>query len=330
MIGPGVWVQRKIPLRSVQSGVLAACVVFSGTVSSALGAPPSEVEARGLLPCVHEVEAEVFAGLTVVPLDLNREVAIDFILDTGANHSALNDPQIAAFLGVEQNVRGLVRGMGAGAALVGLTNEVGIFNHGLELMTIPLVVHDISDRIAAQAGRRLDGLLGWELFDHFVVEVDLSRGRILLHDPETFVYHGRGEVLPLSIEDRRPIVEAFVSIEGGKEIAVRLLVDSGSARYLSLINRSKRRLKPPAAQGQGRSIGVIGSTNVKIAQTGSLRLGGIVAHDVETAWMESVHIPATQHVDKLHGVLGNALLRRFRTIFDYRGGRLILEAPGFE
>jgi hypothetical protein len=51
----------------------------------------------------------------------------------------------------------------------------------------------------------------------------------------------------------------------------------------------------------------------------------IIAENVETAWMDAFRVPAVRNIEDLNGILGNQILSRFRAIFDYRGGRLILE-----
>jgi hypothetical protein len=75
----------------------------------------------------------------------------------------------------------------------------------------------------------------------------------------------------------------------------------------------------------GASIGVVGQTEVVLASTHQLRLGSIVAKNVETAWMKPFGVPAVRNIGDLHGILGNQSLSRLRSFFDYRGGRLILE-----
>ena len=66
-------------------------------------------------------------------------------------------------------------------------------------------------------------------------------------EEDTFTYEGGGVALPIEIVDRRPVIDAVVTVEGGKKPTdVRLMIDSGSARFLTLVIGSKRRLKVPA------------------------------------------------------------------------------------
>jgi hypothetical protein len=188
------------------------------------------------------------------------------------------------------------------------------------------VIHDIGTRLEEGAGREIHGFLGADLFARYVVEIDPSNRRLLLHDPETFVYEGRGFQIPVEIVDGRPVVRGAVIIEeGGKEVPVRLMVDTGSSRILALIAKSRRRLRPPAEQRTGASVGVVGETEVRLASTYEFRLGPVVGKRVETAWLGGHELPGARSIEDLNGILGNRFLSRMRVVFDYRGGRLILE-----
>lgn len=280
-----------------------------------------------LPPCDHELIYEAFARLILVPVRIGDSPLMDFMLDSGATHSAITDPFLAEALGLEMGEVGLARGMGSGATRVHITKEVSIRSLGFELIRAPLVVHDIGVRLAAMAGRDIHGFLGADLFERYVVEIDPVGRRLLLHHPQTFLYQGRGEELPLEIVDRRPVVTARVVVEAGKKpVPVRLLVDTGSSRYLNLITRSRRQLKPPAERSLGGSVGVVGDTLVVVAPIHRLELGSFITENVETAWMEPYRIPAVRNIPKLNGVIGNSLLSRYRVIFDYHNGRMILEA----
>jgi hypothetical protein len=276
--------------------------------------------------CVHEVVYEPFGGVILVSVTVEDSPVLDFVLDSGATQSSLTDPYLAWALGLEATERGLARGVGSGATRVAVAEDVAIRMDGIEVLRAPLVVHDIGTRLAAGAGREIHGFLGAELFGRYVVEIDPAAHRLLLHDPETFEYRGRGYQLPLEIVGGRSIVDGVVVIEvGGKEVPVRLMVDTGSSRFLTLVTKSRRRLKPPSEQRVGASVGVVGETSVILASTHQLRLGPIVARELETAWLGGQDVPAVRNIEDLNGILGNWFLSQFRTIFDYRRGTLILE-----
>ncbi|MDX2437358.1 MAG: aspartyl protease family protein [Acidobacteriota bacterium] len=312
MTAHGFWLRRY---------ALALVLVFWAMSASAV----DEVAPTPLQPCVHELQYEPFAGLILVSLTINDSPPLDFVLDSGATQSSITDPFLAAALGLEVREAGLARGMGSGATRVLIAEDACLRADGEEILCTPLVVHDIGVRLSAMAGRELHGFLGADLFERWVVEIDPANRRLLLHDPESYVDPPQGEHLHLEVVDRRPIVDAEVVTEVGKKpLDVRLVVDTGSSRYLTLITRSRRRLKPPVEQTLGASVGVVGDTLVPIAPVAQLTVGTRVVSNLETAWMEPYQIPAIRNIPNLNGILGNALLGRFHTVLDYHHGRLIV------
>jgi hypothetical protein len=278
--------------------------------------------------CVHELSYESFAGLILVSVTIGGSPPLDFVLDSGATQSAINDPFLAESLGLEAREAGLARGVGSGAKRVVIADDIAIRCDGVEVLRAPLVVHDIGRRLAELAGREIDGFLGADLFEAYVVEINPVGRRLVLHDPQAFVYSGDGEVLPLLVENRRPMVEAQVVIrEGDKPVPLRLLVDSGSSRFMSLITKSRRGLKPPPGLSVGGSVGVVGETLVAVGLVRRFQLGSVVIENVETAWTEPHAVPAVRNIPDLNGILGNQLLSRFRVFFDYRSGTIIFERP---
>jgi len=276
--------------------------------------------------CVHELVYDPFVGLILVPVTIGDSPPLDFILDSGANQSAVTDPYLATAIGLEVRDVGLARGMGSGATRVLIADDIGIRGDGHEFLRVPLVVHDIGVRLAAMAGRDIHGFLGAELFRRYVVELDSEARRVRLHDPETFVYEGGGQILPLEVIDNRPVIDGLVVVDAGKKpVPVRLVVDTGSGRYLTLITGSRRQLKPPEDRTISGSVGVVGDSLVVVGPIAELQLGTLVTRNVASAWMEPFRIPAVRNIPKLNGILGNPLLSRYHVFFDYRHGRLILE-----
>jgi hypothetical protein len=297
-----------------------------GAACAGLSVGTREVAAE-VLPCVHELEYEAFGGLILVKVGLNESPFLDFVLDSGATHSTVNDPLLATMLGLEIEDAGLARGLGAGAIRVNVVGDTSIRARDGEILRIPLVVRDIVDRLAAHSGRDIFGFLGGELFERYVVEIDPVLRRIRLYEPGDYSYQGDGVILPLEIDDRRATIEGRVVVDDGKPIPVKLLLDTGSSRYLMLIDGSRRRLKPPEVTGGTTSVGVVGNTALTTARTARLELGSIVAADLDTTWVKPPQIPAGRNIDKLNGVIGNGLLSRFRVIVDIRRGQCIFESP---
>ena len=200
-------------------------------------------------------------------------------------------------------------------------------HRGVELLRTEFAIHDIGPMLSRRSGRSIDGIIGYALFSRYVVEFEPLSGRLRLHDPATFSYEGDGWVLPMAIEDRRPTIEARVVVSGDRVIPIKLMVDTGSSRALSLLIGSKRRLTPPADTVTSSGIGVTGEVAVQIGRIERLEISSITLSHAETAWVEPYRISAARNIEDLNGILGNRFLKMFRVFFDYNGGRLILERP---
>jgi hypothetical protein len=144
-------------------------------------------------------------------LRLNQSEPCWFGLDTGAIRSVV-DGRKAQTLGLK--LEGSQRVGGAGG-----TVEAGIISHlslqlpGAELLdqtawALPL------DFQSAARGRELAGSLGYELFSHFVVEIDYAAQRLHLYEPRTYEYRGAGENIPIGLQDGEVYVKAKVVAPG--------------------------------------------------------------------------------------------------------------------
>jgi hypothetical protein len=48
---------------------------------------------------------------------------------------------------------------------------------------------------------KIDGVLGSEFFERFVVEIDYDKKRLIIYDPKTYHYHGKGRSYRLKSTD---------------------------------------------------------------------------------------------------------------------------------
>ena len=77
------------------------------------------------------------------------------------------------------------------------------------------------------AQHRAAGVLGWDLFRHFIVELDRDGGRLALHRPGALDVAGMAEVQRLAILERRPYFEAWLDAGHTAGRWVRLQFEPG-------------------------------------------------------------------------------------------------------
>lgn len=264
-------------------------------------------------------------GLMLVRARINAAVDADFIFDTGAPVTVLLDvPELAA-LGLDTSQ---ARRLGPadnpavpiGVFVPGAFVELG----GLTVrprMTIALPTATLacSERLLSLGAQ---GILGADLLRERVVEVDPQRQLLRLHEHSQWQPATDAAVLPLQFVHGLPLAEIGGELRG-QPLRLRMLVDTGKSRPLSLIAGSDPALTWPAEGKSETACFVSGQRELREGAALDLHFGaGLVARGV-TPLMESHE---SLHVSGRHGMLGAAMLARFRQSYDFPGKRLVLQA----
>lgn len=301
---------------------LAGCIL-----ATAAGAP-GPLAAATAAP-VHELATREFRRLIVVPVRIGGSSDLEFVLDSGSAATTLNDLRLAERLGLHARPLGTAPGAGDSRLLVLMAPDVALTAGGRPLLRTDLLVHHVTQLHEEHAGRDLHGLLGVDLFARYAVDLDPSAGVVRLYPPSTPPPFPPTAVVPISIRRGKPIVRAEVTMNGARPVVSRLLLDTGSEAALVLVHGARRRLKAPAGGRTVRVTGVGGEVEGVLAHVDSVGLDGRRVGPLEAAFVERGSLPTVRELRRVDGVLGNGLLRRFRTWIDLASGRLVL-GPGFE
>jgi predicted aspartyl protease len=274
------------------------------------------------------VNADDGAGVIVVPFDSSNDLIVvnatldgkgpfRFVLDTGATRHAIT-PQVAKELGlkVESGARidaGLKTMASAGVARVARVEIGGCTLADQVFFVAPL-----------PASFPFQGFLGAEVFRRFAVAVDFRRNQLTLTPTSAFTYKGDGAIIPLKFYKRStPMVRAAIDGDSGW-----FKIDTGYNGALALFakfvaaHKLHAKYAPQTSAAGGTTIaGEVG--DVSIARVPLLKIGTTELRDVDAALYRDT---GTSN-DAFAGAIGTKIFARFNVIFDYRGGRLILDAP---
>ena len=247
-----------------------------------------------------------------------------FILDTGAATSMI-DVRLAERLGLK--VQGKLEGRRAGDSSidVGFVKNVFFAFPGVELAnqitgTIQLQTSD------ALLGRTISGLLGYDFFSRFVVEIDYTAKTINLYDPKRYQYRGNGESIPITVDGNLPYVRAKITLTEPDTLQGKFLVDTGTTYLLELnrsfIERNKllaqihQTIQPSSsARSQDEQVLLVGGKRLQVGRF-------IIKNPVMRLSKVTSGVEANPDQD---GIIGGELLRRFKVTLDYSRNRLMLE-----
>jgi hypothetical protein len=258
---------------------------------------------------------------------VNGHPPADFIFDTGASITVI-DSAYAASIGLE--AQGNLQGQGAGAtgsAALGSLETLrveGADGDGVTLATVPIAVLSVNAALEPFFWRPCAGILGFNFINQFVTEIDYDTQTLVLHDPKTFEYAGKGEAIPMKLDGSVPTVT--MTLDGKYEGEFR--VDAGSSATVDLhrpfvaahgIDKGVKRSVTVMSGGFG------GTFTSRVTRMKSIQIGSY-------AWKQPVVSLSGAETGALAsedyaGNIGNRILERFRLTFDYERRVLWLE-PG--
>ena len=266
-------------------------------------------------------------GLIYMQASLNGSSPLSVILDTGSSYTVI-DASVSKMLGLDFRGEGTAYGPGQGS-----TQEFAFAGHA----TLMLAGAELNDQTVAtlplewfsrELGRRVDGFLGSNIFQNYVVEIDYANQLLRFHDPASYSYSGSGEHLPLEfVWDNIPSVRAEVLTPDGTAIQGVFLVDSGATTAIWL-SRAFSDTHPEFLSAQEtievpNVVAVGGEFSARLGRVPAVKLGNfLVSMPLVQFSQNTSGIFATPG---LAGTIGAETLRRFTVIFDYRRREMILE-----
>jgi len=287
-----------------------ACLITLG-LSAAAPAPNAHIS----------VPFELVNNHVYLEVVLNGKGPYHFVFDSGGSN--MIDPAVAADLGVTVGKRRRIVGVGNTSEASGATfvEHVGIGEIGLEQQNF--IVAQTRATIGPAEGLPIDGLVGRELLERFVVTVDYARRELRLKEPSASDEPpSGGTTLPLDIDEGLPHVPCQIARVSG-----RCTVDTGSRLSLSVL-RPFAALHPDVAPKHLSAVGIDGfgfggAAYGRLGRVADLRFGNLVIHD-------SIADFSTQRAGafddpKVAANVGGGVWRRFTLTFEYARKRLTLE-----
>ncbi|NJN23272.1 MAG: PDZ domain-containing protein [Acaryochloridaceae cyanobacterium RL_2_7] len=273
-------------------------------------------------------QMEFEAGLVQVSLSLNHAKAQPFILDSGLSELLISPQQVQHSGAIESGKTVNLTGIGNQVTSVETVNNLVIGLGGVQWATGTALVlpSDLSQQVEQNTGLIFNGILGAQLFENYVVVIDFVDQQIILHPNRDYRYDGEGDILPLSFKNRKPFIQASVSLTQGMPAQTgKFLIDLGSTKALDIKQWGKVNsdlnigtLPKRYASGLG------GETQYPTGRVHELKIGSQTIPAPITTFEDDAQTPLST---ELTGRIGTQILSHYRLIFNYAQKQLILERP---
>jgi len=288
--------------------------IVSISIAAALLAEGAEKPSDARLETIPDVGSSSVAiipfdledNLIVLKVQVNGSKPLSFVLDNGAGMCVI-DPAVAKSMGLKPDETDQTTGAGAGKFDVSYVHDISFDLPGAKLTAAKVGVIDLSG-MKTSLGITIDGLLGYDFFMKYVVEVDYDARALRLFDPETYKYSGTGESIPVTIKKNHMWFKAKLKLAGLDPVEHEYFVDSGSSDSLNDDLVPKATSKKVEVQG---GVGLGQPFKITLNRAERFQIGKIVFQNLNSA-------SGGQKI-------GGELLHRFTVVFDYKRQRMILD-----
>ncbi len=263
-------------------------------------------------------------NLIVIPVSINESDKLHFIVDTGVNTTLITELAIGDSLAL-QSVRDVrIQGLGEGEPIdayhsTGNTLEFsGITGDNQEVYVLKEDIFELSSYM----GMDINGIFGFNIFRDFIVEINYSRSRLTLHNPELYRYSWWKRTFwnskPINVVNNKPYVSSSVRKEDGTVVPVRLLIDTGASHSVWLDESSHPEIEAPEnSETTLLGAGLSGQVFGRKGRVDALKFGEFELNDVIVSYPDSASIASAIQVDGRNGSMGADVLNRFNVILDY-------------
>ncbi|MEJ7624847.1 MAG: aspartyl protease family protein [Pyrinomonadaceae bacterium] len=270
-----------------------------------------------------EIPFDLSSNLVLLQGKVNDSAPVWFIFDTGADSTVI-DAEFAKTLRLKPAGR-IVGTGGAGTAEAVKFKTVSMQFPNIEISNLTIYGLPI-DSFSSPLGKKIGGVIGYDIIKEFVVEIDYAARKINLYKPESYQYSGAGEIFPLMFEENLPFVQASFAFEKRVPISGKFEIDSGSTGAV-LFNtpfvKKHGLLKSISQTSETRIGGVGGTAQAFLGRVKNIALGRFTLENPVARFSQATR--GDYASAKYDGLIGGEILRRFRTIFDYSRKRMILE-----
>lgn len=259
--------------------------------------------------------------LLYVPVSINNHPPVTFLLDTGANVSAIDESLLKKF-GLA--ITGDTEVEGTAGVSKAKKTRVGSFAvSGKSVKELKPTVQNLGGLLDPAGGQTV-GILGNDFLKHFVVEIDYRAKSMILRDSG----FGSGVSIPFQMDNGIPRLKG--SLNGS--ISADFRIDTGASLfetedvYLNIPTRVWNELTSrepdlkPSTHFKGSGVG--GSVDLAVAQITSLSIGNL---EIRSPYV--IVQPEQGYFARpdAAGFVSNNLLEKFSPVtIDYAGRRLYL------
>lgn len=269
------------------------------------------------------------SNLIIIPVQINAQDTLQFVLDTGVSSSLLVDPGKAYTTNQPYARSVTIDGIGkrtATKANISIANMLTIgnvraFNHNLVVFDENLL------NLSAVLGTPIHGIIGYELFERFAITVNFAGRYLTFREPDEFRYRkSKGNKIPISIVNKKPYLDGVEIGTSAGSKRLNLMIDTGAGHALMLNSASSEIPLPDSVIHLPLGVGLAGEISGYLGRLPLVTIDEFKLANVLSSFPDSASYGSKIGVrGNEYGNIGGELLRRFTITFNYAKGYIILK-----
>jgi hypothetical protein len=260
---------------------------------------------------------------TILPVKVGDSRELRIILDSGMGWDGLliMNPGLRDSIKLINPQEANLGGAGSGNSQPALvSNSMNFIINKTEFQNQRIVVLS-SDHYK---GFKNDGVIGYSLFGHYLMEIDYDNLTISLYPPGQKTIDDSWTEIPVTFNERNiPCIDLQVSIEGETPVALNCYIDYASSESIELLIKPGQKYSLPDSTeeyylGRGLSGDIYGRRG---------KISKVVLGPYEIKNLSAAFAPAEVRSKQkgADAVVANNLLRRFNLIFDYSNKKFFIK-----
>jgi len=273
------------------------------------------------------IPLKIVDNLIIIPVNLNG-AQLNLILDTGNRNIIIfsNDKldelihgfkkkKLSEFTEFNRKLNGTV------------VYDIRLSLPGIIGENLPIIIVDNKSKYNFHESRKIDGIIGYDLFMKFSIEVDVQKKQLILRDPNKFEPDHTFYEFPIEIYDTNPFITLNFKADNKIQVQKRLLVDTGAMPSLILVremvpenilySRKEDRIKLHTVSNIIFGRTVLYNINIELFENLFSELEAVV---VERKWYSD-----NLKINRV-GTLGMGFLVNYNFIIDYMNMKIYLKS----
>ena len=158
-----------------------------------------------------ELPFKLVNNLIVIPIQINGSDSLRFILDTGLNSSIICEISTGETLNLNYAREIQLQGLGIGEPLSAIhtfgndINVSGIYGINQDYLVLMENIFHLSNKL----GTPIHGILSFDVFNAFIVEINYADEKIIFYDPAFYQYKKNSKnsfTMPMVIHETKPYI----------------------------------------------------------------------------------------------------------------------------